>query len=77
MKLPSSHLPTQDLETPILLEYAGTFGFGAGTALKAADEAPTTVEREASRRNHLRNPVEACRPIALQMLDDQNHPTSA
>ncbi|MFY8150210.1 MAG: PilZ domain-containing protein [Prochlorococcaceae cyanobacterium] len=77
MNAPGNYLPTQDLESPILLEYAGTFS--AGTSLQTADEASAgaAAADAAGRRHHLRNPVEACRPIAVQVLDDWGNPASA
>jgi hypothetical protein len=42
--------------------------YSAGTTLDGA--------RGTSRRRYLRSPVEACRPIALQLLDPQGRPAS-
>lgn len=77
MSSPGNYLPIQDLESPVLLEYAGSFS--AGTSLLPLEEVDGVAlfAEEGGRRNHLRNPVEACRPIALQMLDEQGAPASA
>jgi hypothetical protein len=77
MSSPGQYLPIQDLESPLLQEYAGSFS--AGTALRPLEDldGATLLAEDGGRRNHLRNPVEACRPIAAQMLDAHGSPASA
>ncbi|MEB3263678.1 MAG: PilZ domain-containing protein [Synechococcus sp.] len=77
MSSPGNYLPIQDLESPLLLEYAGNFS--AGTSLQPLEDVDgvALLAEDGGRRTHLRNPVEACRPIAVQMLDEHGEPASA
>lgn len=66
MTSPGSYLPDPDQLRPGGV--ARPPGYSAGTTLETSSGA--------SRRHYLRSPVEACRPIALQLLDDRGQPAS-
>ncbi|MCT0223755.1 PilZ domain-containing protein [Synechococcus sp. CS-1328] len=65
------YLPFSDADGGLALEYSGSFF--AGTSLQPSIGPSDDQET----RRHLRNPVEACRPIAVQVLDEDGQPASA
>ncbi|MEA5474596.1 PilZ domain-containing protein [Synechococcus sp. CCY9201] len=68
------YLPFSDSDPGLAtegLEYPGSFF--AGTTLQPS----IGPSDDQDSRRHLRNPVEACRPIAVQVLDDLGQPASA
>lgn len=77
MSSPGNYLPIQDLESPLLLEYVGNFSAGTSLQPLEDEDGVALLAEDGCRRTHLRNPVEACRPIAAQMLDEQGEPASA
>ena len=49
---------------------------GLGSGPKADFAAPTSLESQRVRRLHVRAPVEACRPIGVQLINEDGSPAS-